>query len=205
MQQPVLSKDNKELKKVELNDSIFKAPVRRQLLFDAVQMYLNNKRQGTASAKFRHEVKGSTRKIYRQKGTGNARHGSIRAGIFVGGGIAHPPKPKDWTYQLPRGAKQEALRTALSLKTKKGSLIVVEDIHAEKNKTQAIAKQLKKWKLGSCLLVVDIASNHLVCSARNLANVDLTTADDLNAFQVMAYDKVVFTEKALQTFEKRLG
>src|SRR3989338_11200877 len=118
MELAVLSKENKELKKIELKDSIFKAPIRRQLIFDAVQMYLASQRQGTASAKFRHEVAGSTRKIYRQKGTGNARHGSIRANIFVGGGIAFPPRPRAWRQDLSQKARLQALVSALSVKVR---------------------------------------------------------------------------------------
>lgn len=205
MQQPVLSKDNKELKKIDLKESIFKAPIRRQLLFDAVQMYLANRRQGTASAKFRNEVAGSTRKIYKQKGTGNARHGGIRANIFVGGGVAHPPRPKDWSYQMPRAAKQVALQTALSLKVKKGNLVVVESIETKEFKTKTMVAQLKKWKLGSCLLVIDKANDPLWKSVRNIPKVGLSTADALNAFLVVAFDKVVFTEKAMKKIEERIA
>src|SRR3989338_2128310 len=205
MELAVLSKENKELKKIELKDSIFKAPIRRQLIFDAVQMYLANQRQGTASAKFRHEVAGSTRKIYRQKGTGNARHGSIRANIFVGGGLAHPPRPRDWSYQMPQTAKQTALVSALSVKVREGNLFVVEDLEAKEIKTKAMAKQLEKWRITKCVLVVDKGSEKLWKSVRNIANVSLITADNLNAFSVIAAEKVVMTVDALKKLEARLA
>ena len=205
MQQAVLNKDNKELKKIELNDSIFKAPVRPQLLFDAVQMYLTNKRQGTASAKVRNEVQGSTRKIYQQKGSGNARHGGIRANIFVGGGIAHPPRVRDWTYQLPRSAKKEAMKSALSLKMKEGKLWVVEELTIKEPKTKTVVNQLRKWKLSSCLLVVEKRDENLWKSVRNISSVSLVTADSLNAHEMMLFDTLVLTEGAVQILEKRLA
>ncbi|OGQ47962.1 MAG: 50S ribosomal protein L4 [Deltaproteobacteria bacterium RIFCSPLOWO2_02_FULL_46_8] len=203
--QAVLSPENKELKKVELSKAIFGAPVRQQLLFDCVQIYLANKRQGTVKAKFRCEVRGSTKKIYRQKGTGNARHGGIRANIFVGGGVSFPPRPRDWHTTIPQKARQEALISALSLRKKEGNLIVISDFPCEEIKTQKIAKTLKKWGLAKCLVVIDQPDPKLWKSIRNIPNSELTTSTNLNVLDIVRFEKIVVTEKALQALEKRLS
>lgn len=203
--QAVWSPENKELKKVELKKAVFGAPVRRQLLFDCVQLYLGNKRQGTVKAKFRCEVKGSTRKIYRQKGTGNARHGGIRANIFVGGGIAFPPRPRDWHTTIPQKTRREALISALSLRQKEENLIVVSEFPCEEIKTQATARVLKKWGLEKCLVVIDRPNEKLWKSIRNIPHVALVTATSVNVLDIIRFEKVVVTERALQVLEKRLS
>lgn len=203
--QALLGSDNKELKKVELARAVFGVPVRRQMLFDVVQLYLARKRQGTAKARFRCEVAGSTKKIYRQKGTGNARHGGIRANIFVGGGIAFPPRPRDWGYSVPQGVKQEALKSALALRHKEGNLLLVDEIPCKEIKTKAVAKQLEKWGVKKGLIVIDELQEKLWRSIRNIPNIDLVMAQNLNALNVLRWEKLVMTEKALKKIEKRLA
>ncbi len=204
MQVAVLSKDNKELKKVDLPEAVFNVPARPQLLFDTVVMYLNNKRQGDGKAKFRHEVAGSTRKVYKQKGTGQARHGGIRANIFVGGGVAHPPRVRDWYYTLPSQAKREALVSALSLKQKETNLIVVDDLVCKEVKTQPMVAQLKKWGLNKVLLVLEQDNENMQKSLRNVKHVLCTTAGRLNALDLFRSQQVVFTEKSIDVLLKRI-
>lgn len=187
-----------------LNPTIFGAPIRRQLLFDVVQAYLANKRQGTAKAKFRSEVAGSTRKIYRQKGTGNARHGDIKANIFVGGGIAFPPRPRNWEQRVPQKMRRGALITALSLRNKEGNLTVVEDFVVNEIKTKTLVKQFEKWKFGKGLLIVETLNEKLWKSARNLPHIAIAAAQNLNALDLLAHEKVMVTEGALKALEKRL-
>ncbi|OGQ03997.1 MAG: 50S ribosomal protein L4 [Deltaproteobacteria bacterium RIFCSPLOWO2_01_44_7] len=203
--QAVLGSDNKELKKVELKKAIFGAPVRRQLIFDCVQGYLTNKRQGTVKAKFRGEVKGSSRKIYRQKGTGNARHGSIRANIFVGGGIAFPPRPRAWRQDLSQKARLQALVSALALRHKEGGLLLVDKLEPKEIKTKDVVKQLAKWGVEKGLLVIDERQEKLWKSVRNIPSVDLVTADNVNVLDILRFEKVVVTEKALHKLEKRFS
>lgn len=203
--QPVLSGDNKELKKIELKKEIFAAPMRRQLLFDCTQIYLANKRQGTAKAKDRGEISLTTKKMYRQKGTGNARHGSYKAGIFVGGGSAFPPRPRNWYVTLPQNMKKEALKTALTLRKKEGNLLVVDHLPAKEIKTKVVAQQLTKWGVQKVLLVTDDYQEMLLKSIRNIPYVDLTTADNLNVLDILAHEKIVVTEKAIGKLEKRLS
>lgn len=204
MQVAVLNKENKELKKLELPEAVFKAAARPQLLFDVVQMYLNNKRQGDGKAKFRWEVAGSTRKIYKQKGTGQARHGSIRANIFVGGGVSHPPQVRDWYYNLPTTAKREALASALSLKHAEKNVLVVEDFVCKAVKTQPMVAQLKKWGLENALVVLEQDDENLLKSLRNVKHIVTTTAGRLNVLDLFRSKKVVFTEKAIGKLLERM-
>src|SRR3989338_4836638 len=174
--QAVLGSDNKELKKVELK-----------------------------KANFGGEVKGSSRKIYRQKGTGNARHGSIRANIFVGGGIAFPPRPRAWRQDLSKKARLQALVSALALRHKEGGLLLVDKLEPKEIKTKDVVKQLAKWGVEKGLLVIDERQEKLWKSVRNIPSVDLVTADNVNVLDILRFEKVVVTEKALHKLEKRFS
>ncbi|MDO8526195.1 MAG: 50S ribosomal protein L4 [Deltaproteobacteria bacterium] len=202
--QPILGTDNKELKKIELNKAIFGVPVRRQLLYDCVQLYQAAKRQGTAKAKFRGEVKGSSKKIYKQKGTGNARHGSIRANVFVGGGVAFPPRPRDWSLHLPKSFRQEALKSALALRLKESNLILIDAVDCKQIKTKDMVKQLAKWGVKKVLIILDAPQEKLWKSVRNIPYVEVITAQGMNALDVLRFEKVIMTEKAVAQIEKRL-
>lgn len=202
--QAVLGTDNKEVQKIDLPELLFGAPVRRQLLFNTAKDYLANKRQGTVQAKFRGEVKGSTRKIYKQKGTGNARHGGIRANIFVGGGIAFPPRPRNWFVKISKNQKTQALCSALSLRLKEGNLILVDCIPCETIKTKPLVQQLARWGLTKCLLVVEEPIEKLWKSMRNIPHVGLATSNNLNALDVLKFEKILLTKQAIHVLEKRL-
>lgn len=192
-------------RKTKSKTSIFEAPIRRQLLFDCVQGYLTNRRQGTVKAKTRGEVSGSTRKIYRQKGTGNARHGDIKAPIFVGGGVVFPPLPRNWRHNLSQKARKQGLISALSLRKKEGNLLVVDAIPCEEIKTKPVASLLKKWGVEKGVLVIEEPNEKLWRSARNIANIAVVTADLLNVLDVLKYGKVVATKKAVEKLEARLS
>ena len=144
---------------LELSDDVFGAEVKEQLFYEIVKAQLASRRAGTAAAKERAAVSGSTKKIYRQKGTGRARHGSIRAPNFAGGGQAHPPKPRDWSYRPPRQMRIGALKSALSLLVKEGRLTVVENIDLGEIKTKKLAGVLTALKAPTKTLVVDDKSN----------------------------------------------
>src|SRR5215813_3743383 len=138
---------------LELSDDVFGAEVKEQLFYEIVKAQLASRRAGTAAAKERAAVSGSTKKIYRQKGTGRARHGSIRAPTFAGGGQAHPPQPRDWSYRPPRQVRVGALRSALSLLLKEGRLIVVENIELGEIKTKKLALVLEALQVARKALV----------------------------------------------------
>lgn len=193
------------VRKTKSKTSIFEAPVRRQLLFDCVQGYLINRRQGTVKAKTRGEVSGSTRKIYRQKGTGNARHGDIKAPVFVGGGIVFPPLPRAWRHKLSQKVRKQGLISALSLRKKEGNLLVVDAMDCKEIKTKPIAEQLKKWGIEKGVLVIEEPNDKLWRSARNIANIAVVTADRLNVLDILKFGKVVVTKKAYEKLEARLS
>lgn len=204
MELEVLNKDNQAAKKIALRQELFGAPLRRQLIFDCVQGYLTNKRLGTSKVKSRGEVRGSTRKIYKQKGTGNARHGDRKANIFVGGGIAFGPKPREWHHRLSKGVRREALISALSQRLREGNVILVDAIPCEEIKTKRMAGQLAKWGFKKGLVVVDRADVKLSKSIRNIPNVTLTSASLLTTLDVIRHEKLLLTEEGVRGLEQRL-
>src|SRR5688572_21645469 len=156
---------------IELSDEVFGAEVREHLFYEVVKAQLASKRQGTAGAKNRSAVSGSTKKLYKQKGTGRARHGSIRAPVYVGGGQAHPPRPRDWSYRPPRQVRVGALRSALSKFHKEGRLVVVDKFELAEIKTKALLQTLGALQTARHALVVDVAGNEkLRLSIRNCAD-----------------------------------
>jgi len=140
---------------IEFSDHVFASEVKEHLLHEVVNAQLASRRAGTRAAKERAAVRGSSRKIYKQKGTGNARHGSIRAPVFRGGGRAHPPKPQDWSYRPPRKVRIGALRSALSLIAKEGRLTVVDAMELDEVKTKTLASVLMTLEASDKTLVVD--------------------------------------------------
>src|SRR6476619_1361758 len=153
---------------LDLADEVFAAEVKEHLFYEVVKAQLASKRQGTAAAKNRSAVSGSTKKLYKQKGTGRARHGSIRAPVFVGGGQAHPPRPRDWSYRPPRQVRVSALRAALSKFNKEGRLVVVDRFELAEIKTKTLLQTLGALQTQKHTLVVDTASNEtLRLSIRN--------------------------------------
>src|SRR5260370_7297327 len=144
---------------IELADEVFGAEIREHLFYEVVKAQLASKRQGTQCAKNRSAVSGSTKKIYKQKGTGRARHGSIRAPVFVGGGQAHPPRPRDWAYEPPRRVRALALSSALSKFGKEGRLLVIDRFELAEIKTKQFIVALETLKASQKTLLVDIVAN----------------------------------------------
>src|SRR5262252_3831482 len=140
---------------VDLADEVFATEIKEHLFWEVVKAQLASRRQGTASAKERSAVSGSTKKLYKQKGTGRARHGSIRAPIYVGGGQAHPPRPRDWSYRPPQKVRVGALRSALSKFHKEGRLVVVDRFELGEIKTKALVAALGTLQAKNSTLVVD--------------------------------------------------
>src|SRR5689334_16253950 len=153
---------------IDLSDEVFGADVRAHLFYEVVKAQLASKRQGTQCAKNRSAVSGSTKKLYKQKGTGRARHGSIRAPVYVGGGQAHPPRPRDWSYRPPRQVRMGALKSALSKFNKEGRLVVVDAFEMKEIKTKNVISALANLKTQRHTLVVDTSANeNLRLSIRN--------------------------------------
>lgn len=195
---PVRGVDGKTMGKIQLPAELFGVKVNSALLAQAVRVYLANQRRGNASTKTRGEVEGSTRKIYRQKGTGRARHGGIRAPIFVGGGIVFGPKPRDYHLALPKKMKRAAFASALSSQFKDGNLTVVDGLDKLPVKTKEMAHALLALGVvGSTLLVTPPQSETIVRMAKNIANVDILPAGQLHTYAVLSHAKLVFMRDAI--------
>lgn len=204
---PLYDISGKEKGALELSKEAFSTPVKPQLLAQAVRVYLSNQRQGTASTKTRGEVVGSTRKIYRQKGTGKARHGDIKAPIFVGGGIVGGPKPKDYSLSLSKKQKRKAFFGALSLKLKEKNIIGFLDSAIKiEPKTKKVVGFLKAMKLNDkkvTFVLSKIEKNNFVMASRNLPKISLVDCQSLNTYEVLNSEKLVFFEKALEVFNNK--
>jgi large subunit ribosomal protein L4 len=195
------------VEQVELSAAIFNVDVSEKLLAQYVRVYLSNQRQGTQSTKNRSEIIGSTRKVYRQKGTGRARHGSIKGPIFRGGGVIHAPKPRDYSMKLNKKQRRAALLGALTMKFKQNNISFVSEFLTFK-KTKDVTSAFKNLSLKApSYLVVTPQKDttNLVLSSRNLKSVQLTTAHTLNTFDILKYPKVIFLKEGLTDLEQFLN
>ncbi|WP_309381532.1 50S ribosomal protein L4 [Cerasicoccus frondis] len=177
-----------------------------QALKDVVVAYQSNLRQGNAKAKSRAEVSGSGKKVYRQKGTGNARHGDRQSPIYVGGGVAHGPKLRDWTKHANKKVKQLAMRRALFDKATDGELSVIEKFEMSAPKTKDFDKIISQIKPEGKILIVDQQfDDNTALSARNVARVYITDSASLNAYDLVRFDNVVISEKGIEAVLARTG
>lgn len=189
---------------VELSDDVFATEIREHLFQEVVVAQLASRRAGTRAAKERAAVSGSSKKIYKQKGTGRARHGTIRAPIFVGGGRAHPPKPQDWSYRPPRRVRLNALKGALSLLVKEGRCTIVDKIELGEIKTKKLAGVLSELKAGKKNLLVDDGANQeLRLSARNLEESNFLPPEGVNVYDLLRHDHLVVSKDAIKAIEAR--
>jgi large subunit ribosomal protein L4 len=189
---------------IDLADEVFGAEVREHLFYEVVKAQLASKRQGTQCAKNRSAVSGSTKKLYKQKGTGRARHGSIRAPIFVGGGKAHPPRPRDWSYEPPRRVRALALTAALSKFNKEGRLLVVDRFELGEVKTKKLVEALGTLKAEHKTLVVDSQDNEkLRLSIRNCKEHQFLPPEGLNVYDLLRHHTLILSKEAAKVLEAR--
>ncbi len=190
---------------VTLDEAIFNVstPNKVALLYEVVNMYLANQRQGTASTKNRQNVRGSTAKLYRQKGTGNARAGSCKSPVRVGGGVAFGPKPKNWYRPIPKKKKRLALKVALTEKAQNGQIMIIEDLKYDAPNTKKAVDLLTKIapEKGRKLLVIDGSEQNIIKSFANLPGIETDRADSIYPYEVMKTKYLLFTEAALKTVE----
>lgn len=189
---------------IEVSDKVFGTEVKPHLFWEVVRWQQAKKRAGTHCAKTRHEVTGSTQKAYRQKGTGRARHGSKKAPIFVGGGVAHGPRPRKYGFKVNKKVRASALRSALSMKASESKLKVVENFQMEETKTRAALQALNALGVVKAL-IVDGANPSLKMSTKNLSSVKYLNVDGLNVYDLLKYDHVILTKSALEAAQERLG
>lgn len=187
---------------IELNDSVFGVEVNREAMHQVVKMQLANKRQGTQSALTRGEVAGGGIKPWRQKGTGRARQGSIRAPQWIHGGVVFAPKPRDYSYTLPKKLKRLALKSALSSKVVDNSLLVLDELKMDEPKTKIVADMLKALDAKKALIVVPEKDEAAYKSARNIADVAIIPVNNLNVYDVLKYDKFIITKDAVSKVEE---
>jgi len=182
---------------IELNENVYGAEVNEHVLYEVVKNYLANQRQGTQSAKTRAEVRGGGKKPFRQKGTGNARQGTIRAPHFVGGGVAFAPKPRDYSYKLPKKVKRLAFRSALSSKINEGEVIIIDSISFDAPKTRDMVNVLANIKADRKALVVTLEKqDNVVKSASNIKGVDASYVGTLNVYEILKHTSLVMTKEA---------
>ena len=189
----------------ELADVVFNDDVKGYLIHDMVRYQLAKRRQGTHKTKTRSEVAGGGKKPYRQKGTGNARQGCIRAPHYVGGGTAFGPTPRDYSFKLNRKVKKAALRSALSVRFKNEKLTVLNSLEVEKVSTKRFVEILKRFEISNVLVVIDEANANVELSARNIPGVKVLRADGVNVYDVMKHNNLVLTEGAVSRLEGALA
>ena len=191
---------------VELADAVFGAEVNEALLYEAVRQYTAGQRSGTAATKTRHEVSGSGKKLWKQKGTGRARVGSIRSPLWRHGGTVHGPQPRSYEYKLPRKMILGALRSALSAKLRDGELKVVEAFSLSDHKTKGFRQILNKLDVNRSVLVVEAGDNrNLTLASRNLERVKLVPTRDLNVYDLLAHKQVLLSEPAARKLSEALA
>ncbi len=198
MKVPVYNMAGKKVDDVNLSATVFEAKINRGLMHQALVRQMANARLGTHKAKGRSEVNRTTAKAYRQKGTGNARHGSRRAPIFVGGGVAHGPTPRKYTKKMPRRMRRAALRSALSVKAESGDIIILDDVTLNTPKTKEILTLVENVAGGSsALLLLAERNENVEKSARNVEDVKTLRAGYLNIRDLLGYDKILVPLAAL--------
>jgi large subunit ribosomal protein L4 len=202
---PIYDRSGKEVGSYEIDPAELAPRINKQLLHDAVVMYQSNQRMGSAKSKSRGEVAGSTKKMYRQKGTGNARAGSRRSGIRRGGGHIFAKRPRDWSYRLPRKALQLATRMAWASKIKDAQVVLIDELKLEAPKTKEMASLIKALGFDDATLLVttDAYDANVYKSIRNIDNVCVAPVQELNAFTVLRPRRILATRAALDALRKK--
>lgn len=188
---------------IDLNDNIFGIEVNEHAIYEVVKNQLANRRQGTQSAKTRTEVRGGGRKPWRQKGTGRARQGSIRAPHWTGGGVTFAPKPRDYSYKVPKKVKKLAMKSALSSKVENNEIIILDELNLSEPKTKEMVKILNNINAGKkALIVMDEKNANVIKSANNIPNVQTILVNTLNVYDILNYDSFIITKDAVRKVEE---
>lgn len=205
---PIYSTEGREIDTVELDAAVFGGAINTAAIYQAVNAYRANQRKGLAATKTRGEVSGGGRKPWRQKGTGRARHGSIRSPLWRHGGVVFGPHPRDFSYSLPKKLKLIALRSALCAKVKENNFTVLDSFKLESNKTKEAAKIFSHLKIApkkSVLLLLDKMDNNVKLALHNIGFLNVNLAKDTNPYEVLAHQQLIITKDALDVLTKRLN
>ena len=194
--------EGKQVGTMELNDAVFGVEINEHLVHMAVVQQLANKRQGTQSAKTRAEVSGGGRKPWRQKGTGHARQGSIRAPQWKGGGVVFAPKPRDYSFKMNKKEKALAIKSALTSRVNESKFYVIDNLALDEIKTKKMKAVLDNLNLKKALIVLDKKNENVELSARNLPKVRTILANSINVYDILKYDAMVLTKEAVAQIEE---
>ena len=198
----LFNKQGQKVKDVELNNNVFGVEVNEDAMHQVVVALLANKRQGTQSAKTRAEVRGGGIKPWRQKGTGRARQGSIRAPQWIHGGIVFAPKPRDYRVSVPKTMKRVAMTSALTSKVNENEFIVLESLDFETPKTKQVVDMLKTFEFKKTLIVTAETNENVYKSARNIQGVAVIPVNNINVYDLLKFEKVMITEAAVRKIEE---
>ncbi len=200
----VYNTDNKKVGEVELNDALFGLEVKQHILHDVVKMQLANRRAGTASTKTRAEVRGGGAKPYRQKGTGRARAGTNNSPLWRGGGVIFGPKPRDYSYKLPKKVRRLGVRMALSARFSEDNMLVLDGFDLAEIKTKQFVEVMKKLNIENGLIVIPEKNENLEKSSRNVHGFKVIPADGLNVYDILLHRRLVLLQPCLDKLEERL-
>jgi large subunit ribosomal protein L4 len=197
----VFDLSNTKVDEMDLSDEVFNTEVREYLIHEAVKIQLANRRAGTVAVKNRSAVSGGGKKPFRQKGTGQARQGCIRAPHYPGGGVAFGPQPKTYSLSMNKKARKAAIRSALSMLFKGNKITVLNNMNLDSISTKSFTKVLNSFDVSKTLVVIDGNNQNLELSARNVKNIKVLKADALNIFDMMKYQSVMITQDAVKKVE----
>lgn len=198
----VFNKEGNKVSDMELNESIFAVEVNEDALHQVVVALLANKRQGTQSTKTRSEVRGGGIKPWRQKGTGRARQGSIRAPQWIKGGIVFAPKPRDYRVSVPKSMRKVAMKSALTSKVQENQMIILDSLNFEAPKTKNIVEMLKALEANKALIITAESNEVVYKSARNIQGISIIPANNINVYDLLKYEKLIITKDAVSKIEE---
>jgi len=194
----------KKVSQRELPDALFSVPAKPSVLHAVVTMQLASKRSGTAAVKHRSDIRGSGRKLFRQKGTGRARRGNIKSPLLRGGGVVFGPDPKSYAYKVPKKVKKLALKMALSTKLQKKNLLILDQFELEQVKTKEFIKVIDALNVGNALIVTNEKNETLELASRNVPTVKVLRSEGLNVYDILKYENLILLESSINTIEGRL-
>lgn len=200
----VINSTGKKVSQIDLPDVIFDIPVKKSVLHEVVRQQLANRRAGTAAVKRRSDIRGSQRKLFRQKGTGRARRGNIKSPLLRGGGVAFGPEPRSFGYKVPKKVRRLALKMALSTKLQNQKLMVLDQLELEEIKTKAFVNVLSALDVNKALFITDQKNETVELSSRNIPDVKVLRCEGMNVYDILKYDHLVLLEASVKAIEGRL-
>jgi large subunit ribosomal protein L4 len=201
----VINQEGKKVSQAELADGCFNVEVKSSVLHEVVKMQLAKRRAGSAAVKNRSDIRGSSRKLFRQKGTGRARRGNIKSPLLRGGGVAFGPHPKDWGFKVPKKVRRLALKMALSAKLQEARVTILDQISLASIKTKEFAAILAELDIDNALIVTSARDEKLELSSRNVPGVKILRTEGLNVYDILKYNQLVLLEPSIKQIEGRLA